>query len=86
MDLFTTSVATSPTSFFTLQCKFLKLVRKSSKRITNEVILYGTEIMERRLPFQEEILANIVVSLGDLKVVFTIVAIILWCWVWSKVK
>jgi len=53
-----------------------------------EAILYGSELFEQvgELPSEEITLRNINLSIGDLKVVFTIIAIILWCWVWLKIK
>jgi len=52
-----------------------------------ESILYITESLQQweELTLEEGILKNINVGIGDLKIVLTIIAIILWCWVWLKI-
>jgi hypothetical protein len=53
-----------------------------------ETILYASETFKVResLRLEQLILKNINVGIGDLKVVLTIIAIILWCWVWLKLN
>jgi hypothetical protein len=53
-----------------------------------ETILYASEIFKVResLSLEQLILKNINVGIGDLKIVLTIIAIIVWCFVWLKLK
>jgi hypothetical protein len=53
-----------------------------------ESILYASESVKFKemLTTEELTLRNIVLGIDDLKVVLTIVAITLWCWVWLRLK
>jgi len=42
-------------------------------------------MIEGKIHTKEEI-ANIVVSLGDLKIIFSAIALILWCLAWERIK
>lgn len=55
---------------------------------SKEAIYYGTHLYEIKGELSQKILAlmSINLSLADLKIVFALIAIILWCLAWEKVS
>ena len=53
-----------------------------------ETVLYRTETSEliSKLTDQEITLRNVVLSIGDLKIILTVMTIVLWYRVWLKIK